>query len=64
MSVPTGGQNVMGGPDGRHGHSEHMGQSQACCTVPPCTAVKDYKAQGRFETINGTKTCTHRRPYP
>jgi hypothetical protein len=33
-----------------HGHSE------ACCNIPPIV-VEDYEAKGKYETINGMKTC-------
>lgn len=31
--------------------------SKACCSVPPITAVKDYKTRGDYTTIDGLKTC-------
>jgi len=33
-----------------HGHSE------ACCNIPPIV-VEGYEAKGKYETINGMKTC-------
>lgn len=36
--------------------SATMSHSKACCQIPPIVA-KGYQAKGKYETINGLKTC-------
>jgi hypothetical protein len=34
------------------------GHSKACCNLPP-VIVEGYEPKGKYETINGMKTCMH-----